>query len=74
MCNLCISEGGRLQDELRYVEEKLGSGAGATNEMLIQTPAVDEGGSSSVLTAEALLSHMDVLRSASRVVVEKEDV
>ena len=68
-----ISEGGRLQSELSYVEKNLGSGAGATNEMVIQTPR-DEAGTSSVLTPDALLAHLDVLKAATGVVVEKEDV
>ena len=77
-----ISEGGRLQEELRYVEDTLGAGAGATNELIIQTPAEDQeytfGNSknslSTVLSSEALLLHLEVLKNASKVVVEKEDV
>ena len=79
---LPISEGGRLQEELRYVEDTLGAGAGATNELIIQTPAEDQeytfGNSknslSTVLSSEALLLHLEVLKNASKVVVEKEDV
>ena len=58
-----FSEGGRLQKELSYVEETLGVGAGATNELIIQTPSEDDGYSfgngrnklSTVLSSEALL-------------------
>ena len=75
-------EGGRLQEELRYVEDTLGAGAGATNELIIQTPSEYEeygfgstkNSLSTVLSSEALLLHLEVLKNASKVVVEKEDV
>jgi patched 1 protein len=70
---LWVEAGGRLQQELEYVEATLGVGAGATNELIIQTPS-DFEDSGSVLTSEALLTHLDVIKAASRVVVEKEDV
>ena len=68
-----FSEGGRLQKEIKYVESNLGLGAGSTSEMIIQTPS-DDGGTSSILTAEALLSHLEILQKASKVVVEQDDV
>ena len=70
--NVCLqfSEGGRLQKELEYVEASLGSGAGATNQLLIQTPSA---GYSSILTPDALLAHLEVLKTASKVMVEKND-
>lgn len=56
------------------MEEHLGVGAGATNEMVIQTPAEATADDfSNVLTSEALLAHLDILHAASRVVVEKDD-
>lgn len=67
-----LLEGGRLQKELEYVESTLGVGAGATNELIIQTPRESESGS--ILTTDALLTHLEVIKAASRVVVEKEDV
>ena len=72
-----------MQKELRYVEDTLGAGAGATNELIIQTPSeeADEynfgngrNKLSTVLSSEALLLHLEVLRNASKVVVEKDDV
>ena len=77
-----LTEGGRLQRELTYVEDTLGPGAGATNELIIQTPSDDyeygfgSAGTklSTVLSSEALLLHLDVLRNASKVVVEIDDV
>ena len=77
-----FTEGGRLQRELTYVEDTLGPGAGATNELIIQTPSDDyeygfgNAGAklSTVLSSEALLLHLDVLRNASKVVVEIDDV
>ena len=70
---LFLSEGGRLERELQYVEKHLGAGAGATNQMLIQTPKDAEAKLTTVLTPEALLSHAKVIRAASRVVVERDD-
>lgn len=61
-----------MEREIGYVEQQLGPGAGATSEMIIQTP-VDDGGSASVLTSEALLAHLRILKAATRVVVEKDD-
>ena len=68
-----FSEGGRLQKELEYVESTLGIGAGATNELVIQTP-ISQYKTASILTTEALLTHLEVIKAASKVVVEKEDV
>eukprot|EP00095_Tigriopus_kingsejongensis_P000792 maker-scaffold67_size430214-snap-gene-3.36 protein:Tk00792 transcript:maker-scaffold67_size430214-snap-gene-3.36-mRNA-1 annotation:"patched 1 " len=68
-----MEEGGRLQREMQYVEAHLGQGAGATSEMIIQTP-LEDSGTASILTSEALLSHLEVLRSATKVVVEHDDV
>ena len=64
------------------MEDTLGAGAGATNELIIQTPSEDEeygfgstkNSLSTVLSSEALLLHLEVLKNASKVVVEKEDV
>ena len=72
MNELNFSAGGRLQREQDYVRAHLGDGAGATNQMLIQTPR-DDGGLATVLTPEALLTHMSVIKRASRVVVERDD-
>ena len=80
--SLFFAEGGRLQKELSYVEETLGAGAGATNELIIQTPAQNEeygfgngkNKLSTVLSSEALLLHLEVLKDASKIVVEKDDV
>ena len=57
------------------MDEHLGVGAGATNEMMIQTPkdGFSVGSSSSILTSDALLSHLRVLKKATKVVVERDD-
>uniref|UniRef100_A0A0K2T4G9 Protein patchedlike [Bombus terrestris] n=2 Tax=Lepeophtheirus salmonis TaxID=72036 RepID=A0A0K2T4G9_LEPSM len=70
---LWVEEGGRLQKELEFVQNTLGKGAGSISELVIQTPR-DESGSSSVLSAEALLLHLDILKEASSVSVERDDV
>ena len=68
---ISIPEGGKLQTELQYVEDTLGYGAGSTSELIIQTPVNDD---SNVLTPDALLTHLEILRNASKVVVERHDV
>ena len=67
---LWVEEGGRLDRELAYVEETLGPGSGGINQMLIQTGE----GSSNLLTPESLLMHLQVLKKATRVTVEMDDV
>ena len=56
------------------MEDNLGVGAGATSEMLIQTPARPDAVGANVLSSEALLAHLDVLTAATKVVVEMDDV
>ena len=68
-----FTEGGRLEKELQYLSDTLGAGAGSLSQLVIQTPSED-GRLASVLTPEALLTHMEVIRAATRVVVEKDDV
>ena len=67
---LWVEEGGRLDRELAYVEKTLGPGSGGINQMLIQTGK----GGSSLLSPESLLTHMQVLKKATRVTVEMDDV
>jgi hypothetical protein len=66
-------EGGRLQKELAYVVDNLGAGSGSTAANLMQTPT-ETNANGNVLTSEALLAHLDVLKAATRVVVEMDDV
>ena len=66
---LWVEEGGRLDRELAYVEETLGKGSGGINQMVIQT-----GEDAALLTPDSLLHHLDVLKSATRVTVEMDDV
>jgi hypothetical protein len=71
---LWVEAGGRLDNELSYVEETLGSGAGGVNQMLIQTAGGDDSGEGLLLTPDALLRHLEVLRRATRVTVQRDDV
>ena len=59
---------------MAYVEDKLGVGAGATPEMLIQTPLRPDAVGANVLSSEALIAHLDVLTAATKVTVEMDDV
>ena len=69
---LWVVEGGRLDREMDYVADTLGAGAGGVNQMFIQTAA--EGGAGKMLTADALLTHLEVLMKATRVTVSKDDM
>ncbi len=81
-----MEAGGRLDTELQYVEETLGSAAGGVNQMVIQTlgganggGSYDDGessgdGGSVLLTPDSLLRHLEVLRRATRVTVQRDDV
>ena len=68
---LWVEEGGRLDQELAYVESTLGRDYGGINQMLIQT---GQSADSNLLTTESLLSHLDVLKDATRVSVEMDDM
>lgn len=74
LSSLSLAEGGRLQKEIAYVEDNLGVGAGATSEMLIQTPLRPDAVGANVLSSEALIAHLDVLTAATKVAVEMDDV
>ncbi len=82
-----MEAGGRLDTELQYVEETLGSAAGGVNQMVIQTlggangggsyddgESSGDGGGSMLLTPDSLLRHLEVLRRATRVTVQRDDV
>ena len=68
-----MEAGGRLDSELSYVEETLGVGAGGVNQMVIQT-ADGEANSDLLLTPDSMLRHLEVLRRATRVTVQRDDV
>ena len=70
-----LSDGGRVEREKMYVDDMLGFGAGATNAMLNQSPSPEKGaGAASILTSKALLLHLEIMKRASKVVVEKDYV
>ena len=64
-----MEEGGRLDKELRYVEDTLGKDYGGINQMLIQT--AEDG---NLLTSDSLIQHLEVLKRATRVRVEMDDM
>ena len=66
---LWVEEGGRLDKELRYVEDTLGKDYGGINQMLIQT--AEDG---NLLTSDSLIQHLEVLKRATRVRVEMDDM
>ncbi|XP_071538022.1 protein patched [Panulirus ornatus] len=68
---LWVEEGGRLEQELAYVEKSLGEGAGTTKQILIQTPR-DQG--ANVLHPRALLAHTAVLLAATQVKIDMFDI
>jgi patched 1 protein len=74
---LWVESGGRLDTELNYVEETLGAGAGGVNQMVIQTvddDVVSDGSDDMLLTPDSMLRHLEVLRRATRVTVQRDDV
>jgi hypothetical protein len=69
---LFVTEGGRLERELRYTSAALGEDAsGTTHQLVIQTPRNAE---TSVLQPAALLAHLDVVRAAAAVSVHMFDM
>ncbi|XP_066986955.1 protein patched [Macrobrachium rosenbergii] len=64
---LWVEEGGRLEQELAYVEKTLGEGYGTTKQILILTPK-DPG--ANVLHPKSLLAHAAVLKAATSVKIE----
>lgn len=66
---LWVVEGGRVAREMEYMDSTLGEGAGGVNQMLIQT-----GEGSNLLSADSLLHHLKILKRASRVTVQKDDM
>lgn len=65
-----LAEGGRLEEELKYTEEKLGSGSELVNQILIQTPATGN----NVLTQASMLQHRDALLRASKISINMFDL
>lgn len=68
---LWIQEGGRLENELSYTQRYLGEKESTTHQLFIQTPR--QGGRNAqdtVLTTDALLTHLEVLRQATAVTVQ----
>lgn len=68
---LHFSEDGRLENELNYMEKTLGDGYGSSYQLIIQTPKMSD---ANILTPNALLYHLEVLKSAVAVEVELFDV
>ena len=62
----CVfAEGGRLEQELKYTEEKLGASSELVNQIVIQTPV----SGNNVLTQESFIQHRDAIVRASDIVV-----
>lgn len=62
-----FAEGGRLEQELAYTQESLGEIESTTHQLLIQTPKDPD---ASVLHPQALLTHLEVLETATSVKVD----
>lgn len=63
---ITVTEGGRLERELKYIESALGELASNTHQLVIQT---SKDSSASLLRPEALLAHLKVVKAASSVTV-----
>ncbi|UXI18578.1 transmembrane protein [Sarcoptes scabiei] len=68
---LWIEDGGRLENELKYLRDNLGDGHGVTNQIVIQIP---KNSRQSILNSTALLYHLKVLQIATITTVEMFDV
>ncbi len=72
MSSSFFTEGGRLEKELAYMRRTLGEGAGSTHQILIQTPSRTDG-QGSVLSRDALLTHLRAVQAATKVTVDMFD-
>ncbi|XP_058128703.1 protein patched isoform X1 [Anopheles coustani] len=68
---LWIQEGGPLEHELAYTQKSLGEMDSSTHQLLIQTPKDMD---ASILHADALLTHLEVVRKAISVTVHMYDI
>nr|XP_029724560.1 protein patched-like [Aedes albopictus] len=68
---LWIQEGGTLEHELAYTQKSLGEMDSSTHQLLIQTPKDME---ASILHANALLTHLEVVKQAISVRVHMYDI
>lgn len=64
-------EGGQLEQEIRYTESSLGESNANTHQLVIQTPHREN---ANILTANAMLSHLEVLKEAIDVEVNVFDM
>lgn len=69
--NFFFSEGGKLEEELKYTQKSLGDMESSTHQLLIQTPKDPD---ASVLHTAALLTHLEVVRQAKEVTVHMFDI
>jgi patched 1 len=68
---LPFSEGGRLEEELKYTQKSLGEMDSSTHQLLIQTPNDKE---ATILHPQALLTHLEVVKQAISVTVHMFDI
>ena len=59
-----------MQQELEYVDNTLGKGAGSTKQILVQT---SKSPGLNILNSPALLTHLEILKSAIDVTVDLND-
>ena len=66
-----VTEGGRLEREMKYTQATLGEADSSTHQLMIQTPRDRE---ASLLHPSALLTHLEVLKAATSVTVQLFDM
>ena len=66
----CFSEGGRLEEELTYTKNTIGTGNEITNQIVIQTPKSGK----NVLKQDSFKQHRDALVRASEISVNLFDM
>lgn len=65
-----FSEGGRLEEELKYTNDIVGIGSGTTAELIIQTPNKE---GANVLGVKSLQLHLQTLMKVTNIEVDMFD-
>ena len=68
---LWVEEGGRVEQELKYIKSTLGEDIGSTDQLVIQTP---RDVNANILYPDALLHHLEVMKTATELTVDMFEV
>jgi patched 1 protein len=68
---LWVEEGGRIEQELKYIKSTLGEDIGSTDQLVIQT---SRDVNANILYTDALLHHLEVMKTATELTVDMFEV